>query len=85
MHSGEPPLRDIYYGSDGENLFVRVDGAGSAAVGIEFEDGPAEVKIARRYIVEMEAPRVRGRFRIVVNRDGLPPATFPPEGWLEAA
>jgi len=85
MHSGEPPLRDVYYGSDGEKLFVRVDGAGPAAVGIEFEDGPAEVRIARRHIVEMETPRARGRFRIVVNRDGLPPATFPPEGWLEAA
>jgi len=85
MHSGEPPLRDIYYGSDGESLFVRVDGAGSAALGIEFEDGAAEVKIARGRIVEVEARRAHGRFRVVVNRDGLPPAIYPPEGWLELA
>jgi hypothetical protein len=60
-----------------------VDGAGSAALGIEFEDGPAEVKIARGHIVEMEAPRANGKFRVVVNRDGLPQAAFPPDGWLE--
>jgi len=83
MHSGEPPLRDIYYGSDGEKLFVRVDGAGSAALGIEFEGGPAEVKTARGRVVEMEAPLGRGKFRVVLHRDGLPPAIFPPEGWIE--
>lgn len=83
MHSGAPPLRDIYYGSDGEKLFVRVDGADSAVLGIEFEDGPVEVKTARGRVVEMEAPRARGKFRIIVNRGGLPPAVFPADGWLE--
>jgi alpha-amylase/alpha-mannosidase (GH57 family) len=84
MHSGEPPVREIYYGSDGRNLFVRVDGVGAAGVALQFEDGGAvESKIARGRILEMQAPRPGGRFRVVVDRNGLPPAVFPAEGWFE--
>ena len=82
MHSDHPPLREILYGCNDARLFVRVDGAGESTLGIETEDGPAQTRIARGRIVELEAPRAR-RFRLTVERQGLPPARFPAEGWIE--
>jgi hypothetical protein len=83
MHADAPPLREVYYGCDAKRLFVRVEGAGSAKLGIEFETGPAEVKLARGRIIEMEVPRTGTRFRITVSRDGLPPVTMPAEWWID--
>jgi hypothetical protein len=31
----------------------------------------------------MEAPRKGDRFRVTVERDGLPAITLPAEGWIE--
>ena len=83
MHSDSLPLREILYGCDENRLFVRVDGAGNSNVGIELENGLADVKVARGRITEMEAPRSGNRFRVIVQRDGLPPAMFPADGWIE--
>ncbi len=83
MHADEPPVREVFYGCDATRLFVRVDGAGGAKLGIEFETGPAEVKLARGRIVEMAAPRAGTRFRITVSRDGLPQAVVPAGWWIE--
>ncbi len=83
MHGGEPPLRELFYGSDGSQIFVRLDGAGNARVGLEFESGPAAPKIARGRVIELEAPRAGNRFRVTLSRDGLAPAVIPPEGWFE--
>jgi len=85
MHSSQPMLCEIYYGCDETRLFVRVDGAGSARLGIEFESGPAKVRLARGRIVEMEAPRSGNRFRVTVTRDGIPASPVPAEGWIELA
>jgi alpha-amylase/alpha-mannosidase (GH57 family) len=83
MHSDSLPLLEILYGCDETRLFVRVDGAGDSNVGLELETGPADVKIARGRIMEMETPRSGTRFRVIVQRDGRPSAIFPADGWIE--
>ncbi len=83
MDSGEPPVREIFYGYDESRLFVRVDGSKAARFGIELESGPAEVKTAKGRIIELEAPRSGNRFRVTVAQDGLPAIRVPAEGWIE--
>jgi len=95
MH-GDAPLRELFYGTDGENLFVRMDQVKLAQTGIrqaqpgdfkiEFEAGVAETRIAIRRIVELSAPLIGQpgrRFRITIARDGLPAITVPADGWIE--
>jgi hypothetical protein len=83
MHGGGAVAREMFYGSNGTELFVRLDAAGKGSFGIEFEDGAAAAQVVMGRIVEMEAPRQGDRFRVVVTRDGLPPITLPAEGWIE--
>jgi alpha-amylase/alpha-mannosidase (GH57 family) len=82
MHGGESPIRDLFYGTDAENLFVRVDGDPKANVGIEFESGPVKTEIARGRIIEMRVPRAGQRFRVTVTKDGLPQAAIPAHDWI---
>lgn len=82
MHGGAAVAREMFYGSNGTELFVRLDAAGTGKFGIEFENGTVEVRVAAGRIVEMEAPRKGDRFRITMERDGLPPVTLPAEGWI---
>jgi hypothetical protein len=82
MHGGQAVAREMFYGSNGTELFVRLDAAGAGKLGIEFEDGPAQARVAAGRIVEMEAPRTGNRFRVTVERDGLPVMTLPAEGWI---
>jgi alpha-amylase/alpha-mannosidase (GH57 family) len=90
MHGGESPLREMFYGSDGTSLFVRldmnmdlnVDGNVDAQFGVEFENGPAQTQVARGRIVEMSAARAGERFRVTISRNGLPPLTVPPQNWI---
>jgi hypothetical protein len=83
MHGGESPLREMYYGSNDQYLFVRLDGAAAGNFGLEYENGPAVVQVARGRVVEMRAPRAGQRFRITLARDGLPFETIPAQGWIE--
>jgi alpha-amylase/alpha-mannosidase (GH57 family) len=83
MHGGEIVARDVYFGCNGADVFVRLDGAGKGVYGIEFEGGSVEVRAVRGRVIEMEAPKAGPRFRITVARDGLPPQTLPSEGWLD--
>jgi len=90
MHGGTPAAREIYYGVDPRNLFVRIDGAdASATFSIEFEGGerenrPSAKRVAVGRIVEI-AVALRGsrRFRVSAARDGLAPVNIPAEGWIE--
>ncbi len=88
MH-GNIPVRELFYGTDGENLFVRIDQAEGADFKIEFETGVADTRVAIRRIVELSArlidkPGQPGhRFRITIARDGLPPVTVPADGWID--
>jgi alpha-amylase/alpha-mannosidase (GH57 family) len=83
MHSSEQAVREMFYGVKGAKLFVRLDGALEADVGIEFELGPARARVARGRVIEMEAERTGDRFRVTIARHGLPAATVPAEGWIE--
>jgi alpha-amylase/alpha-mannosidase (GH57 family) len=83
MHGGQIIARELFYGSNGTDLFVRLDGAGSGELGIEFETGAAKARVARGRVVEIEAPRIGDRFRVTLKRDGLPPTRMPAEGWIE--
>ncbi|MBZ5606481.1 MAG: glycoside hydrolase, partial [Acidobacteriia bacterium] len=83
MHGGAPPLHDLYYGTDGTNLYVRIDGAAEAGIAIEFESGPVETQIAAGRIIELRAPLAGQRFRVALSMNGLPPVTVPAQGWIE--
>ena len=75
--------REMYYGSDGKKLFVRLDAPVKGQLGIDFESGTVPVRIVSGRIVEMEALRKGDRFRITVTRDGLPMVTLPSQGWID--
>jgi alpha-amylase/alpha-mannosidase (GH57 family) len=83
MHGGDPGVRDMYYGCDDQNLYVRIDGDVKGNYSIEYENEPAAVRVAVGRIVELSAPRAGRRFRVTVARDGLPPVTVPASGWIE--
>ena len=83
MDAGGPPIRELYYGTDGENLFVRLEDRHEADFKIEFESGPAETEVAKGKIVELQAKLSGPRFRVAVTRDGLPAVTVPAEGWID--
>ena len=83
MHGGGSVAREMFYGSDGKKLFVRLDAAAHGQLGIDFDSGTAAVRVVSGRIVEMEAMRKGDRFRITVTRDGLPTVTLPSQGWIE--
>ena len=84
MHGGEPPIREMFYGTDGENVYVRLDADRNATFGVEFEGGkPVKAQVAVGPIVELSAPRAGQRFRVTIARDSLPAETVPAEGWIE--
>jgi alpha-amylase/alpha-mannosidase (GH57 family) len=82
MH-GESTVRELFYGSSDDSLFVRLDGAARASYEIEFESGVVETQSARGSVVELSARRSASRFRIRISRDGLPAETVPANGWIE--
>jgi hypothetical protein len=99
MHGGRSGLEMIYYGTDGESIFVRLD----------FQKLPnvsgLEIRIrSQRTELPMRADRFRARrvielavavaelgyepgavvpFQISLWRDGLPLEVLPTTGWLE--
>ena len=83
MHGGAPPIRDLYYGSDGNYLFVRLDTVVQASFKIEFESGPVSTEVVRGKIVELRAKLAGARFRVQVTPDGLPPVDVPADGWID--
>jgi alpha-amylase/alpha-mannosidase (GH57 family) len=94
MHSSEPQIRDIYYGADDENLYVRLDAdEGFHFTGIEIEtehkcvsllDNPS-VETARKRILEIRVPlALLGLPSSVHFRLGVNGATLPADTWLEA-
>lgn len=83
MHGGFSAAREMYYGCDDANLYVRLDGAANADVTLKFDTGAVKAETAVGRIVEMKAPRQGGRFRVHVAHNGLPPATLPAHGWIE--
>jgi hypothetical protein len=78
MHSAEPRIRDVYYGADDENLYVRLDfddgfkfhavelRAGEKSMALL--DNPA-VQFAKNRIVEIRVPL--GEIRVPLGMVGL--------------
>jgi alpha-amylase/alpha-mannosidase (GH57 family) len=83
MHGGGSAAREMFYGSDGKKVFVRLDAAAEGQAGIDFDSGPAVVHVAAGRIVEIEALRQGDRFRVTLTRDGLPTVTLPAQGWID--
>ncbi len=83
MHGGNVPARELYYGTDGQRLYIRLDGAASGKYRVEFEEGATESRVAVGRIVEIESPKLGQKFRVSVTVDGLAPTTLPAEGWIE--
>jgi alpha-amylase/alpha-mannosidase (GH57 family) len=85
MHGGSLPVREMMYGTNSSTLYVRLDADRDAAYSIEFEPGRAQTTSAVGHIIELSAPLNGKRFRIAVERPGLPPAYVPAERWIELA
>ncbi len=83
MHGSEPPIREMYYGTDGQNLYVRLEGRTDASFKIEFEGAEADTRSAVGRIVELEATLAGRKFRVAVREDGLWDKTVPARGWIE--
>jgi alpha-amylase/alpha-mannosidase (GH57 family) len=89
MHRDEPRIRDVYYGADSDNFYLRLDFAQgfqlhSLEVQTEDEtisllDNPA-VEFAKKRILEIRMPVLPagGHFRLGVNGVALPA-----DAWLE--
>jgi len=83
MHGGFVVAREMFYGCDDGNLYIRLDGAATANLSVEFDTGVAESRIAAGRIVEIEVPRKGNRFRIHAAHNGLPAASLPADGWIQ--
>ncbi len=83
MHGGDSAIRDVLFGTDGEQLYVRVNTDVTGKFGIEFETGPAKTLVVVGRIVEMSARLAGRRFRVTIDRDGWPAETVPAQGWIE--
>ncbi|HEX5230093.1 MAG TPA: glycoside hydrolase family 57 protein [Bryobacteraceae bacterium] len=84
MHSSEPRLRDVYYGSDAENLYLRLDAdAGYPLNTLELRTGertvpllnnPA-VQFAKQRVTEIRVPRAlfnSAELGLAINGELLP-------------
>jgi alpha-amylase/alpha-mannosidase (GH57 family) len=94
MHGQRSGLRDLYYGADEENLFLRLDLDGTPETRIELRTtqgsipllGNPQVESALRKILELRVPfRLLGvskdqplRFQLAVGNESIPG-----EGWIE--
>jgi hypothetical protein len=82
MH-GKPLAREMFYGSDGERVFVRLDDAADADFVVEFEDGPSRTEVARGSVVELSAPERGKRFRVTARHGAIQLGSLPLNGWIE--
>jgi hypothetical protein len=94
MHGQRAAVRDLYYGADDQNLYLRLDLDGAPEMRIELRTaqgslpllGHPQVESALRKILELRVPfGVLGvakdqplRFQLTVGSD-----IIPAEGWIE--
>lgn len=97
MHSDEPKIREVYYGADSENLYLRLDfDEGFRLTLLEMRteqkmlsllDSPS-VHFAKKRILEIKVPLAllgAASDTPIHFRLGTGNATMPPEGWFEVA
>ena len=94
MHGGRSGVRDLYYGADNDNLYLRIDPGSAIETKIELRTSQAtipllrnpELEVARGRILEMRVPlRLLGiskdatvRFQLTVGNE-----TIPADAWIE--
>ena len=84
MHGGTSAAREMFYGCDGKQVSIRLDGVASGAtIQVEFETGMVEAEIAVGRIIEMRTPLAGHRFRVHVSHNDLAALTLPTQGWIE--
>ena len=97
MHSGEPKIRDVYYGADDDNLYLRLDldeGFRFNLLELRTEHktislwDDSSVQFAKMRIVEIRVPfstlGTASENRICF-RLGIENETIPTEGWFDIA
>jgi len=73
MHSGEPKIRDVYYGVDNENLYVRLDfDDGFDFTGLELRNQQKSVPLLNNPAVQFVKQRV-AEIRVPLDLAGLSP------------
>ena len=97
MHAQVSPVRDLYYGADAANLYLRFDFDGiTEFTNIELRTpggstpllNNPQVELAHRKILEMRIPLALFdspapiRFQIALANRDLPLDVLPPEGWI---
>jgi alpha-amylase/alpha-mannosidase (GH57 family) len=97
MHSGEPRIRDVYYGADDDNLYLRLDldeGFRFNLLELRTEHktisllDDSSVLFAKMRIVEIRVPfsALGGASENrICFRLGIANETIPPEGWFDIA
>jgi alpha-amylase/alpha-mannosidase (GH57 family) len=92
MHSAASLIEDLYYGTDGTNLYLRIDpatGADFTAIDLRTADRSLPLQYAFHGAVEARVslsslePGDTLRFQLVFTRNGLPVETVPQYGWIE--
>jgi hypothetical protein len=94
MHGQRTVVRDLYYGADDQNLYLRLDLDGAPELNIELRTaqgslpllGNPQVEVVHRKILELRVPfGLLGvskdqplRFQLTVGSDSIPA-----EGWIE--
>jgi hypothetical protein len=86
MHGGKLYAERLWWGSDGERLYLRLDPAANAdltSVSVRLEGHSQPVEIAHGRIVEC-ATALNGfeQFAVVLHRDGAPVQRLPNAGAL---
>jgi len=73
MHSGEPKVRDVYYGADSDNLYLRLDfDDGFEFAGLELRTGLKSLSLLNNPSVEFAKRRI-AEIRVPLDVAGLSP------------
>ena len=88
MHGGKLYAQRLYWGTDGERLYLRLDpvrGVDFSGVTIRIEGSSVPVQVSRGRVVECAAPHTAGdQFAVILERDGAPVQRLPAGGVLRA-
>jgi len=94
MHSDQRMVRELYYGTDGRNLFLRLDLEGTPEFNrVELRTGEKvlslldnpEIQWVRGKILEIKIPQLPPEFQLAIFQDDLLQQAIPPDGRIRLA